>query len=58
MKDSSSDINQLNTLVSEHAAEISVLNGEDNLLLPALLLRAPGMVMGSANFLGPALESD
>jgi 4-hydroxy-tetrahydrodipicolinate synthase len=55
VKDSSSDINQLNTLISDHAAEISVFNGEDNLLLPALVLRAPGMVMGCANFIGPAL---
>jgi len=55
VKDSSADINQLNTLISDHSAEISVLNGEDVLILPALMLRAPGMVMGSANFLAPAL---
>lgn len=55
VKDSSSDINQLNTLISDHAADIAVLNGEDNLLLAAVLMRAPGMVMGSANFLAPAL---
>jgi 4-hydroxy-tetrahydrodipicolinate synthase len=55
VKDSSADINQLNTLISDHSGEISVLNGEDVLILPALMLRAPGMVMGSANFLAPAL---
>lgn len=55
VKDSSADINQLNTLISDHSGEISVLNGEDVLILPALMLRAPGMVMGSACFLAPAL---
>lgn len=55
VKDSSANINQLNTLISDHSSEISVLNGEDVLILPALLMRAPGMVMGSANFLAPAL---
>lgn len=55
VKDSSANINQLNTLISDHSNEISVLNGEDVLILPALMLRAPGMVMGSANFLAPAL---
>ncbi|MHB1219464.1 MAG: dihydrodipicolinate synthase family protein [Alphaproteobacteria bacterium] len=55
VKDSSANINQLNTLISDHSNEIAVLNGEDILILPALMLRAPGMVMGSANFLGPAL---
>lgn len=55
VKDSCGDINQLNTLISDHSAQITVLNGEDVLLLPALMLRAQGMVMGSANFLAPAL---
>jgi 4-hydroxy-tetrahydrodipicolinate synthase len=55
VKDSSANISQLNTLICDHSDEISVLNGEDVLILPALMLRAPGMVMGSANFLAPAL---
>ena len=55
VKDSSADLNQLNTLISDHSGEISVLNGEDVIILNALMLRAPGMVMGSACFLAPAL---
>lgn len=55
VKDSSADINQLATLVCEHGDKISALNGEDVIILPALMLRAPGMVMGTANFLAPAL---
>lgn len=55
IKDSSSDLNQMNTLLSEHRDDIAVLNGEDALLLPACLMGAPGMVMGSANFMAPGL---
>lgn len=55
VKDSSANIAQMNTLLSDHAHEIEFLNGEDILMLPALMLKAPGMVMGIANFAGPAL---
>lgn len=55
VKDSSADINQLTTLICDHADTISMLNGEDVLLLPALMLGAPGMVMGTGNFLAPGL---
>ncbi len=55
VKDSSANITQMNTLIADHADRITFLNGEDVLMLPALMLRAPGMVMGVANFLAPAL---
>ncbi|WP_266065108.1 dihydrodipicolinate synthase family protein [Brucella intermedia] len=55
VKDSSANISQMNTLISEHADKIGFLNGEDVLMLPALMLKAPGMVMGVANFMSPAL---
>lgn len=55
VKDSSANITQMNTLLSDHADKITFLNGEDVLMLPALLLKAPGMVMGVANFMSPAL---
>lgn len=55
VKDSSANISQMNALISDHAEEIGFLNGEDVLMLPALLLKAPGMVMGIANFMAPAL---
>lgn len=55
VKDSSADISQMNALISDHADKIGFLNGEDVLILPALALRAPGMVMGVANFMTPAL---
>lgn len=55
VKDSSADISQMNSLILDHGDKIGFLNGEDVLLLPAVMLRAPGMVMGSANFMGPAL---
>lgn len=55
VKDSSANILQMNTLLAEHAQDITLLNGEDVLMLPALLLKAPGMVMGIANFMTPAL---
>jgi len=56
VKDSSANISQLNTLITDHSAEITAFNGEDVLMLPALALGAAGMVMGSANFMGPALR--
>lgn len=55
IKDSSSDIMQMNVFLSDHREDITFLNGEDVLILPALALKAPGMVMGAANFLAPAL---
>ncbi|MFT4272944.1 MAG: dihydrodipicolinate synthase family protein [Pantoea sp.] len=55
VKDSSANIMQMSTLINEHADEIHFLNGEDVLMLPALMLKAPGMVMGIANFMAPAL---
>ena len=56
VKDSSANISQMNTLISEHSDKIGFLNGEDVLMLPALMLKAPGMVMGIANFMTPALS--
>lgn len=55
VKDSSANIVQMNTLLYDHADKITFLNGEDILMLPALMLKAPGMVMGVANFMAPAL---
>jgi 4-hydroxy-tetrahydrodipicolinate synthase len=55
VKDSSANIAQMNTLLDDHADAITFLNGEDILLLPALIMKAPGMVMGIANFMAPAL---
>lgn len=55
VKDSSANISQLNALISDHGSEITALNGEDVLILPAVALGAKGMVMGSANFMGPVL---
>lgn len=56
VKDLSASITQMNTLLSDYADKITFLNGEDVLMLPALLLKAPGMVMGVANFMTPALS--
>jgi len=56
VKDSSANIAQMNTLLSDYSDKITYFNGEDVLILPALMLRAPGMVMGIANFLTPALS--
>jgi 4-hydroxy-tetrahydrodipicolinate synthase len=55
VKDSSASIAQMNTLLYDHSDKITFLNGEDILVLPALILKAPGMVMGIANFMAPAL---
>jgi 4-hydroxy-tetrahydrodipicolinate synthase len=55
VKDSSANITQMNALILDHADKITFLNGEDVLMLPALMLKAPGMVMGIANFMTPAL---
>lgn len=55
VKDSSANIAQMNTLLYDHPDKITFLNGEDILMLPALMLKAPGMVMGIANFMAPAL---
>lgn len=55
VKDSSANISQMNTLISDHSDKITFFNGEDVLILPALALQAPGMVMGVANFMTPAL---
>lgn len=55
VKDSSANIMQMSALINEHSDEIHFLNGEDILMLPALMLKAPGMVMGIANFMTPAL---
>lgn len=55
VKDSSANIMQMNTLLADHAKDITFLNGEDILMLPALMLKAPGMVMGIANFMSPGL---
>lgn len=56
VKDSSANIAQMNTLIADYSDKITFFNGEDILMLPALMLRAPGMVMGIANFLAPALS--
>ncbi|MDQ0513389.1 dihydrodipicolinate synthase family protein [Ancylobacter amanitiformis] len=55
VKDSSANIAQMNTLLSDYSDRIGFLNGEDVLMLPALMMKAPGMVMGVANFMAPAL---
>lgn len=55
VKDSSANVMQMFNLISEHSNEITFFNGEDVLMLPALALRAPGMVMGIANFMAPVL---
>ncbi|WP_338811429.1 dihydrodipicolinate synthase family protein (plasmid) [Agrobacterium leguminum] len=55
VKDSSANIMQMYNLLSDHSDEITFLNGEDVLMLPALALKAPGMVMGIGNFMGPVL---
>ena len=55
VKDSSANILQMHTLLADHRDDITFLNGEDVLMLPALTLQAPGMVMGVANFMTPGL---
>lgn len=55
VKDSSANIMQMFNLLSDHSQDITLLNGEDVLMLPALASKAPGMVMGIANFMTPAL---
>lgn len=55
VKDSSANIMQMNALLMEHRDDITFFNGEDVLILPALMLKAPGMVMGTGNFMAPAL---
>jgi len=55
VKDSSANIGQMQALLCDHADDITFFNGEDVLMLPALMLRAPGMVMGVASFMAPAL---
>jgi 4-hydroxy-tetrahydrodipicolinate synthase len=56
VKDSSANIGQMNALLYDNADKITFLNGEDVLMLPALMMKAPGMVMGIANFMTPALR--
>jgi len=56
VKDSSSDIGQMNALMGDHADRITFLIGEDVLLLQSMIMRAPGMVMGIANFAAPGLR--
>ncbi|WP_413738375.1 dihydrodipicolinate synthase family protein [Sodalis sp. RH21] len=55
VKDSSANIMQMSALLMDHADEITFFNGEDVLMLPALILKAPGMVMGTGNFMAPGL---
>ncbi|RJG40421.1 dihydrodipicolinate synthase family protein [Mesorhizobium sp. DCY119] len=55
IKDSSANIMQMTTFLCDHRDDIGFLNGEDVLILPALAMKAPGMVMGIANFMAPAL---
>ncbi|CDX33280.1 Dihydrodipicolinate synthase [Mesorhizobium sp. SOD10] len=55
VKDSSANLAQMNTLLYDHSDKITFFNGEDILMLPALMLKAPGTVMGIANFMAPAL---
>ncbi|WP_455813841.1 dihydrodipicolinate synthase family protein [Pseudomonas graminis] len=55
VKDSSANIMQMNALLMEHRDDITFFNGEDVLMLPAMLMKAPGMVMGTGNFMAPAL---
>ncbi|WP_068298600.1 dihydrodipicolinate synthase family protein [Pararhodobacter sp. CCB-MM2] len=56
VKDSCADIGQMNALLGDHADKITFLIGEDVLLLQSMMLRAPGMVMGIANFVAPGLR--
>lgn len=56
VKDSCADIGQMNALLGDHADKITFLIGEDVLLLQAMMLKAPGMVMGIANFAAPGLR--
>lgn len=55
IKDSSANLMQMATFLCDHRNEVGFLNGEDVLMLPALAMKAPGMVMGIANFMTPAL---
>lgn len=55
VKDSSANIGQMQNLLCDHRDDITFFNGEDVLMLPALMLKAPGMVMGIASFMTPAL---
>jgi 4-hydroxy-tetrahydrodipicolinate synthase len=55
VKDSSANVMQMFNLLSDHAKDITFFNGEDVLMLPALAMKAPGMVMGVANFMSPVL---
>lgn len=55
VKDSSANIGQMQSLLCDHRDDITFFNGEDVLMLPALMLKAPGMVMGIASFMTPAL---
>ncbi len=57
VKDSSANIMQMNSLLMEHRNDITFFNGEDVLMLPAMLMKAPGMVMGTGNFMAPALAT-
>lgn len=56
VKDSSADILQMNTLIANHADKITFFIGEDVLLLQAAVLKVQGMIMGTANFMTPALR--
>lgn len=56
VKDSSADLAQMQELRLDHADKITLLNGEDVIMLNALMIGTRGMVMGIANFAAPALR--
>ena len=56
IKDSSSDFESFSKIVDAVSDRISVLQGEDNLLLPSLMLGASGGVCGTTNFSDAAVK--
>lgn len=55
VKDSAADLGQYIALINHPVGGFTALNGEDVLLGPSLALGAPGFVVGTSNFMGPAL---
>ena len=49
IKDSTGNFGQIARLVADHGDVLTVLNGDDTLLLPALLAGAPGSLIGALN---------
>jgi 4-hydroxy-tetrahydrodipicolinate synthase len=56
VKDSSGDMTQLATLLTEHSDKITLLCGEELLLLPGLFMGLQGAVLGCSNILGPGVS--